>query len=65
MRKRTVTLMVYEVIGKVALYIIGTLLFGVFVSIFDDDIGDNCWVVFLGAWLMGIIVFLALIIPTP
>jgi hypothetical protein len=55
--------MVYEVIGKVALYIIGTLIFGAFTSAIDD-MGDN-WGIFFGAWLAGIVVFLELIIPTP
>ena len=55
--------MVYEVIGKVAVYIIGTLLFGALTSVLDDDMGDN-WGIFFGAWLAGIVVFLELIIPT-
>ena len=50
--------MVYEVIGKVAVYIIGTLLFGALTSVLDDDMG-----VFCGAWIVGILVFLCLIIP--
>lgn len=50
--------MVYEVIGKVVLYIIGTLLGGAFISAIDDDME-----VFGGAWLVGILVFLCLIIP--
>jgi hypothetical protein len=54
--------MVYEVIGKVALYIIGTLLFGAFTSCLDDI--DNYDGIFLGAWLASIVVFLELIIPT-
>lgn len=52
--------MVYEVIGKVALYIIGTLLFGAFTSAIDD-MADN-WGIFFGAWVMGIAVFLELIV---
>ena len=60
----TVTPMVYEIIGKVALYIIGTLLFGAFSSAIDDDIEDSCGI-FFGAWIAGIIVFLELIIPAP
>lgn len=55
--------MVYEVIGKVALYIIGTLLFGVFTSAIDY-LGDHRGI-FFGAWLAGIVVFLELIVPTP
>lgn len=51
--------MVYEAIGKTVLYIIGTLLGGAFISaIDDDDMG-----VFCGAWIVGILVFLCLIIP--
>jgi hypothetical protein len=56
---RTVTLIVYEVIGKVVLYIIGTLLLGAFISGIDDA-GD--WI-FCGAWLVGILVFLWIILP--
>lgn len=55
--------MVYEVIGKIALYIIGTLLFGAFTSAIDN-MGDN-WGIFFGAWLAGIVVFLELIVTTP
>ena len=55
--------MVYEIIGKVALYVIGTLWFGAFINLLDDT-GDN-WSIFFGAWLASIIVFLELIIPTP
>ncbi len=53
-------LMVYEVIGKVALYIIGTLIFGAFTSAIFD-MGDH-WGIFFGAWLAGIAVFLKLIV---
>lgn len=53
--------MVYEVIGKVAVYIIGTLLFGAFVSSLDDN-GDD-WGIFFGAWFAGAIVFLGMIVP--
>lgn len=55
-------MMVYEVIGKVALYIIGTLLFGVVLDTIDD-MGD--WGTCFWAWLAGILVFLCLIIPPP
>lgn len=54
--------MVYEVIGKTVLYIIGTLILGAFIGAIDDD---NCYGVFWGAWIASIIVFLVLIIPTP
>ena len=50
--------MVYEIIGKVVLYIIGTLLLGAFFSAIDDDME-----IFHGAWLAGISVFLWLILP--
>lgn len=60
---RTVTLMVYEVIGKVVLYIIGTLVFGAFIEGIDD-MGDDNWGIFFGAWVMGIVVFLGLIVLT-
>jgi hypothetical protein len=53
--------MVYEIIGKVALYIIGTLLFGAFTSAIDD-IADNRGI-FFGAWIAGILVFLWMILP--
>ena len=53
--------MVYEVIGKVALYIIGTLIFGAFTSAIIDDMGDH-WGIFFGAWFAGIAVFLKLIV---
>lgn len=53
--------MIYEIIGKIVLYIIGTSLFGAFISFLDDD-GD-AWSIFFGAWLAGIIVFLELIVP--
>lgn len=56
--------MVYEFIGKLTLYIIGTLIFGAFISVIDDDSGDNRGI-FFGAWLASIVVFLELIIPTP
>lgn len=52
--------MVYEVIGKVALYIIGTLFFGAIIDAIDDT-GDN-WGIFFGAWVMGIVVFFELIV---
>ena len=53
--------MVFEIIGKVVLYVIGTLFFGVCTSCLDDidDIGG----LFLGAWLAGIVVFIWLILP--
>lgn len=51
-------MMVYEFIGRIVVYIIGTLLFGAFFSVIDDD-GD----IFCGAWLASIVVFLCLIIP--
>jgi len=41
--------MVYEVIGKVALYIIRTLIFGAFTSAIDDT-ADN-WGIFFGRGL--------------
>ena len=50
--------MIYEIIGKIALYIIGTLIFGAIIS----GIEDNEWI-FCGAWLAGFVVFLAMIIP--
>ena len=53
--------MVYEVIGKVAIYIIGTLLLGTFTSWLDDT-GDN-GSLFFGAWFAGLLVFLGLILP--
>lgn len=56
--------MVYEVIGKVVLYIIGTLLFGALTSVLDDDMEDSRGI-FFGAWIAGIMVFLELIIPVP
>ena len=52
--------MVYEVIGKTTIYVIGTLIFGAFISAIDD-IADN-WGIFFGAWLAGIAVFLELIV---
>lgn len=55
--------MIYEIIGKVALYIIGTLLYGIFISCLNDD--EDVWSVFFGAWLASIIVFLELIVKTP
>ena len=54
-------LMVYEVIGKVALYIIGTLIFGAFTSAIFD-MGDH-WGIFFGAWIAGFLVFLWMILP--
>lgn len=57
----TVTLMVYEIIGKVVLYIIGTLLFGVFADSFDSI--ENDYGMFVGAWIASIIVFLWMILP--
>ena len=56
--------MVYEIIGKVVLYIIGTLLFGALTSALDDDMEDSRGI-FFGAWIASIIVFLELIIPAP
>ena len=53
--------MVYEVIGKVALYIIGTLIFGAFTSAIDDM--EDYWGIFFGAWIAGFLVFLWLIFP--
>jgi len=53
--------MVYEVIGKVVLYIIGTLLYGAFISCLNDY--EDNWSIFFGAWLASIIVFLELIAP--
>lgn len=61
MRKRTVTPMVYEIIGKIALYIIGTLLFGAFADAFDSV--KNDYGMFVGAWIAGILVFLWMILP--
>ena len=55
--------MVYEVIGKVVLYIIGTLIFGAIIEGIDDMGNDN-WGIFFGAWIMGIVVFLGLIVLT-
>lgn len=55
--------MVYEVIGKVALYIIGTLIFGAITDAIDDT--GNSWGIFFGAWIVGIVVFLELIVTTP
>lgn len=56
--------MVYEFIGKVVLYIIGTLLLGVIFNSIDDDIEDSRGI-FFGAWIAGVIVFSELIFPTP
>lgn len=53
--------MVYEIIGKVVVYIIGTLIFGAFTSFLDDM--DNSYSIFFGAWIASIIVFTELIIP--
>lgn len=53
--------MVYEVICKVVLYIIGTLLFGAFANAFDSV--ENDFGMFVGAWIASIIVFLWLILP--
>ena len=55
--------MVYEVIGKVVLYIIGTLLFGVFFNAIDNDMEDSRGI-FFGAWIAGVIVFSELMTPT-
>lgn len=52
----------YEVIGKVVLYIIGTLLLGAFSSAIDDDMEDSRGI-FFGAWFASIMVFLWLILP--
>ena len=54
--------MVYEVIGKVVLYIIGTLLFGAIFTAIDGDWGDD-GSIFFGAWFVGIAVFLVLMLP--
>lgn len=59
-----VTLMVYEVIGKLVLYIIGTSFFGAFCYVILDDMEDDDSI-FFGAWLAGIVVFLVLIATTP
>ena len=53
--------MVYEVIGKVALYIIGTLLLGAITDAIDDT--ENSWGIFFGAWFAGVLVFLWMILP--
>lgn len=52
--------MVYEVIGKVVLYILGTI----FVGLLFDDVSQwtDPW---FGAWLAGVLVFTCLIIPMP
>lgn len=52
--------MVYEIVGKVAVYIIGTLLFGAFADAFDS-IDIDCGM-FVGAWIAGILVFLCMIL---
>ena len=57
-----VTLMVYEVIGKVVLYIIGTLFFGAFPTAISGDWGDD-GSIFFGAWLVGVAVFFVLMLP--
>ena len=54
-------MMVYEIIGKVALYIIGTLFFGAFADAFDSVKTD--YGMFFGAWIAGILVFLWMILP--
>ena len=53
--------MVYEIIGKVTLYIIGTLLFGAFADAFDSINAD--YGMFVGAWIAGILVFSWMILP--
>lgn len=55
-------MMVYEAIGKTVLYIIGTLLGGALFAVLDDDVEDSRGI-FFGAWVVGILVFLWLIIP--
>ena len=52
--------MVFEIIGKITLYIIGTLLVGCFVE-FLDDYTDDSYGIFFGAWLASIFVFVFLI----
>lgn len=47
--------MVYEVIGKLTLYVIGTWLFGSLIYLLDD--GEHNWSIFFGAWVAGIAVF--------
>lgn len=53
--------MVYEIIGKMVLYVIGTLFFGAIPNAIDDSWGDD-GALFFGAWLAGSFVFLLLII---
>ena len=62
-KERTVMAMVYEIIGKMVLYIIGTLFFGAIPTAISGDWGDD-GSIFFGAWLAGSFVFLWLIIQT-
>lgn len=52
--------MVFEIIGKVVLYVLATLTVGLLI----DDTWDGSKIG-MGAWIAGIVVFLWLIIPTP
>ena len=56
--------MVYEVIGKVVLCIIGTVFFGGIFTAIEDD-WEESGSIFFGAWIASIVVFTKLIIPTP
>ena len=47
--------MVFEIIGKVVLYIIGTLLCGGIMEC--TDYSDDPFGIFLGAWIVGVMVF--------
>lgn len=53
--------MVYEGIGKIVLYIIGTVFFGAIFTAIEDDWGED-GSMFFGAWIAGILVFLWLMI---
>lgn len=48
--------MVFEIIGKITLYIIGTLLVGGVAEFIDIDCG-----IYFGAWIASIFVFIYLI----
>lgn len=60
-KERTVTAMVYEIIGKMVIYIIVTVLFGAIFAAIEGDWGDN-GAIFFGAWIASVLVFLWLMI---